>query len=150
MIQASASAALGAVAAALLAGCAGETASVAIDGSARALTVSVRRNIPWEREYEVEAVMSALPACQRRSRLEPVPGGEFRLELHRAPDGVYPEPILILRQAARYYAIGLEGCEIQRFAKAPAQLGRPLGAFEFGTGRGRFVPAPAAPAPAGR
>ncbi|GAB4444230.1 MAG: hypothetical protein OHK0026_11070 [Rhodocyclaceae bacterium] len=150
MIPCRLQAVLGLAAAALAAGCTAEVASVALDAQGRSLTVSAARRYPWDAELQVEAVMSALPGCQRRSRLDPVPAGAVAIELYRVPAGIYPEPILILRALDRYYAIGMESCELQRFREVPAQLGQPLGVLHFGSGRGSFVPASAAVIPAGR
>lgn len=132
----------------LLAGCVDQSASVALDSGARVLTLNVRRDAPWIDRTDVEIVASALPACQRRTRLEAVPGRDLRLEVFRAPEAVYAEPILILREGARYYALGLENCEVQRFSAPPRRLGQPVGAFAFGAGSGRLAFSAAVPAQA--
>ncbi len=132
----------------LLAGCVDESASVALDSGGRVLTLNVRRDAPWIDRTDVEIVASALPECQRRTRLEAVPARSLRLEVFRAPEAVYAEPILILREGARHYALGLANCEVQRFPAPPQRLGQPVGAFVFGPGSGRLAFAAAVPAQA--
>lgn len=129
----------------LLSGCVDESASVALDAGGRVLTLNVRQDVPWSDRTDIEVVASALPECQRRSRLEAVPAGRLRLEVFRAPERVYAEPILILREGGRHYALGLANCEVQRFRAVPERLGQPVGAFVFGPGSGGLAFSAAVP-----
>jgi hypothetical protein len=133
----------------LLAGCLDDTASLRLDGNDHALTLQARQPYFWRRTVELEVVMSRLPDCSRRSRLEPATLEDLVVEVYRPEPGEYVEPILILKQGARHYAIGTANCEMQKFKTPPARPGTRLGTFRReGDKRLKFVPAPAAPAAA--
>jgi hypothetical protein len=99
-----------AAAAALLAGCKDESASMRLAGPEHALTLVMRQDYPWSKEYRFEAVMVRTPDCHRRSRLDSVAPGEVRVDVHRPPEGVFAEPILILKEGAKHYAVSTQNC----------------------------------------
>ena len=136
-------------AALLLAGCKDESASMIFTGPDHALTLNARQPWPWSKGFELEVVMARQPDCQRRSRLGSAPSGEIRVEVFRPPEGVYAEPIVILRQGGRHYAVSGRNCEMQPFGAAPQEMGARLGGFDREGGKLKFVaaPKPAAPPP---
>lgn len=129
----------------LLAGCMNETASLQFAGPDHALTLQVRQSWFWSPEVELEAVMSRQPDCQRRSRLDGAPAGDFKVDVLRPDEGEFAEPILILRQGANAYAVSTANCEMQKFASLPAKPGTRLGTFQREGGKLKFVAAPPAP-----
>lgn len=131
-----------AAAAWLLAGCKDESASLLFTGPEQALTLNARQAWPWSKELELEVVMARQPDCQRRSRLGHVPLSEVRVEVFRPPEGVYAEPIVILRQGNNHYAVSGQNCETQAFKTVPQELGVRLGSFDREGGRLKFAAAP--------
>ncbi|MBI3140576.1 MAG: hypothetical protein HYZ19_01775 [Rhodocyclales bacterium] len=133
-------------AAALLAGCKHESASLVFTGPDHALTLSARQPYPWSKAFHLEVVMARLPDCHRRSRLAAVAADELRLEVFRPAAGAFAEPILVLRLGSRYYALGTGNCELQPFAAAPKEPGVPVGSFALAGGKLKFTAAPPPPA----
>jgi len=131
----------------LLAGCKNETASLQFSGPDNALTVQLRQAWFWSQEAEVEVVMVRQPECHRRSRLDSVALAEVNVEVLRPDEGVFAEPILILKQGASLYAISTQNCEMQRFKAPPEKTGTRLGAFRLEGEKLKFFSAPA-PKPA--
>ncbi|MCK6382913.1 MAG: hypothetical protein L6Q52_01020 [Rhodocyclaceae bacterium] len=129
----------------LLAGCMNESATCYLDGREQSLTLQAKQPWFWEQRVELEVVMSHLPGCQRRSPLESAMPAEIALEVFRPEAGEFSEPILILRQGGRYYALGLANCELQAFKASPQKPGSLLGAFRM---EGRQLKFKAAPSPA--
>ncbi|MBZ0144459.1 MAG: hypothetical protein K8F56_12850 [Rhodocyclaceae bacterium] len=127
----------------LLAGCKNETASLQFAGPDHALTLQMRQAWFWEQTADLEVVMSRQPDCQRRSRLDSVALAEVSVDVLRPEAGAYAEPILILRQGARFYAVSTQNCEMQRFKAPPEKPGTPLGTFRLEGERLRFVAATA-------
>jgi hypothetical protein len=125
-----------------LLGCRNEAASLRFPGPDHALTLSVRQPWPWSKELELEAVMQRLPDCHRRSRLEAAAPAEVKVDLYQPPEDVFEEPILILKQGARHYALSTRNCEVQRFKAAPKALGSRLGSFDMAGGKLRYLAAP--------
>ncbi len=137
----------------LLAGCVNESATYYLDGRERSLTLQAKQPWFWDQRVDLELVISRLPDCQRRSRLDPAMPAEIALEVFRPEAGEFAEPILILRQGGRHYALGLPNCELQAFKEVPQKPGALLGTFRVEGRRLRFNAAPppqpaAAPAPA--
>lgn len=133
----------------LLAGCVDDTASLRLGGNDHALTLQARQAWFWKQEADLEVVMARPPDCLRRSRLEPVALGALAVDVLRPEEGVFAEPILILRQGTRFYAVSTKNCELQPFRAAPASPGTPLGTFRLEGKKLAFHPAPAkAAAPA--
>ena len=137
----------------LLAGCRNETASVQFTGPDNALTLQMRQTWFWEETVELEVVMSRQPDCHRRSRLDSVALAEVSVDVLRPEAGEYAEPILILKQGARFYAVSTKNCEMQRFKAAPEKPGARLGTFRLEGEKLKFIaetaikpPAPAVPA----
>jgi hypothetical protein len=129
-----------------LAGCRNESASLVFTGPEHALTLVARQAYPWSKAMELEVVMARQPDCQRRSRMDGVAPAELKVDVSRPPEGVYAEPILILKQGSAYYAISRQNCEMQRFKAPPEEAGQLLGSFAMQDGRLKYVPAPPAPA----
>lgn len=130
-------------AALLLAGCMNESATLALDGKDHGLTLQARQPWFWDQKVDLEVVMSRLPDCQRRSRLDAAMPAEIALEVFRPEAGEFAEPILILRQGARHYALGLANCEVQAFKAVPQKPGALLGTFRMEGKQLRFNAAPA-------
>jgi hypothetical protein len=126
----------------LLAGCKNETASVQFAGPDHALTLQMRQAWFWEPTADLEVVMSRQPDCQRRSRLDSVALAEVNVDVLRPEAGVYAEPILILKQGARFYAVSTQNCEMQRFKAPPEKPGTRLGTFRLEGEKLKFVAAP--------
>lgn len=136
-------------AALLLAGCMNESATLALDDKEHRLTLQVRQPWFWEQKVELEVLVSRLPDCQRRSRIGTAMPAEVALDVLRPDPGEFAEPILVLRQGSRHFALGLATCEIQPFKAAPKNPGTPLGAFRMEGTKLKFNAAPAPrPAPA--
>ncbi|MEZ5616137.1 MAG: hypothetical protein R3E35_13090 [Rhodocyclaceae bacterium] len=127
----------------LLAGCMNESATFYLDGREQSLTLQAKQPWFWDQKVDLELVMSRLPDCQRRSRLGTAMPAGIALEVFRPEKGVYAEPILILRQGGRHYALGLANCDAQAFKAAPQKPGALLGTFRMEGSRLRFVDAPA-------
>ena len=136
-------------AALLLAGCMNESATLSLDGKDQSLTLQAKQPWFWDQRVDLELVMSRLPDCQRRSRLDAAMPAEIALEVFRPEAGEFAEPILILRQGGRHYALGLANCELQAFKAAPQKPGVLLGTFRMQGQRLKFnaAPAPAAVTP---
>ena len=134
-------------AALLLAGCMNESATLSLDGKDQSLTLQAKQPWFWDQRVDLEVVLSRLPDCQRRSRLDAAMPAEIALEVFRPEAGEFAEPILILRQGGRHYALGLVNCELQAFKAAPQKPGTLLGAFRMQGQRLKFnaAPPPAAP-----
>ncbi|HNQ56854.1 MAG TPA: hypothetical protein PKH27_04955 [Candidatus Desulfobacillus denitrificans] len=130
----------------LLAGCMNESATYYLDGREQSLTLQAKQPWFWDQRVDLEVVLSRLPDCQRRSRLDGAMPAEIALEVLRPEAGEFAEPILILRQGGRHYALGLANCELQAFAAAPQKPGALLGAFRM-EGRQLKFNAAAAPKP---
>ncbi len=126
-----------------LTGCKDETASLILDGPNHALTLDIHLPWPWSKEWEMEAIMARVPDCQRRSRLDNMPVDQIRVDIYRPPEGVYEEPILIVRQGASSFALSDKSCEMQRFKEPPKDPGVKLGTFSIEGGSLKFTPAPA-------
>ncbi len=124
------------------AGCKDESASLLLDGPYHALTLNIRTQWWWSKEFELEAIMARLPDCQRRSRLDNAALGDIRVDVFRPPAETYAEPILIVRQGANSYAVSDKSCELQRFKEPPKDTGVKLGTFSIETGALKFTPAP--------
>jgi hypothetical protein len=131
----------------LLAGCKNETASLQFAGPDHALTLQLRQAWFWQQTVDLEVVMARQPDCQRRSRLGSVALAEVNVEVLRPEAGDFAEPILILRQGARFYAVSTQNCELQPFKAPPQATGTLLGTFRLEGEKLKFVAAPA-PAPA--
>lgn len=131
----------------LLAGCLNDTASLRLGGNDHALTLQVRQPYFWSQAVEVDAVMSRQPDCHRRSRIDGVTLADINVDVHRPDAGEFAEPILILKQGARFYAISTANCEMQKFKAPPEKSGTRLGTFQREGGKLKFVAAPVAPAP---
>lgn len=129
----------------LLAGCLNDTASLRLGGNDHALTLQVRQPYFWSQAVEMDVIMSRLPDCHRRSRIDGVTLADIGVDVHRPEAGEYAEPILILKQGARFYAISTANCEMQKFKSPPAQPGMRLGTFQREGEKLKFVTAPAAP-----
>ncbi|MDT3736659.1 MAG: hypothetical protein ROZ00_10565 [Denitratisoma sp.] len=134
-------------AALLLAGCMNESATLSLDGKDHSLTLQAKQPWFWNQRVDLELVMSRLPDCQRRSRLDAAMPAEIALEVFRPEAGEFAEPILILRQGRRHYALGLANCELQAFKAAPQKPGALLGTFRMQGQRLKFSAAPAAVTP---
>ena len=144
----------------LLAGCKNETASLQFAGPDNALTLQMRQAWFWRQEVDLEVVMSRQPDCQRRSRLDSVALAEVSVEVLRPEAGEYAEPILILKQGTRLYAVSTQNCELQAFKVPPQKTGTLLGSFRLEGEKLKFVAAPtprpaqpatpASPPPAGQ
>lgn len=131
----------------LLAACKNETASLQLSGPDNALTLQMRQAWFWSQEADLEVVMARQPDCQRRSRLDGAALAEFSVEVLRPDEGVFAEPILILKQGAKFYAVSTQNCEMQRFKAPPEKPGTLLGTFRLEGEKLKFVAAPA-PRPA--
>ncbi len=127
----------------LLAGCKNETASLQFAGPDHALTLQMRQDWFWDPAVDLEVVMSRPPDCQRRSRLDSVALAEVNVEVLRPEAGEYAEPILILKQGTRFYAVSTKNCELQRFKAPPEKPGTLLGTFRLEGEKLRFVAVPA-------
>ncbi len=133
----------------LLAGCKNESATLQLAGPDHALTLLVRQPWFWKQEADIEVVMSRQPDCLRRSRLDVVALGEISVDVLRPDEGEFAEPILILGQGARFYAVSTKSCEMQRFKAPPSNPGMQLGTFRLDGEKLKFVAAsPATPSPA--
>lgn len=132
----------------LLAGCMNDTASLQFSGPDHALTLQARQSWFWKQEADLEVVMSRQPDCLRRSRLDPVPLGEVVVDVLRPEEGVFVEPILVLRQGGRFYAVSTKNCEMQRFQAPPPSPGTRLGTFRLDGGKLKYVAAPVSSPPA--
>lgn len=115
----------------LLAGCVNESATYYLDGRERSLTLLAKQPWFWDQRVDLELVMSRLPDCQRRSRLDAAMPAEIALEVFRPEAGEFAEPILVLRQGGRHYALGLANCELQAFKAVPQKPGVLLGTFRM-------------------
>lgn len=131
----------------LLAGCMNETASLQFAGPDHALTLQARQAWFWRPEVDLEIVMSRQPDCQRRSRLDSAAAEDIGVEVLRPDEGEFAEPILILRQGTRFYAVSTKNCEMQRFQAPPPKPGMRLGSFRLEGEKLKFVAAPASMAP---
>ena len=127
----------------LLAGCKNETASLQFAGPDHALTLQLRQAWFWEQTADLEVVMSRQPDCQRRSRLDSVALAEVAVDVLRPDEGEFAEPILILRQGARFFAVSTQNCEMQHFKAPPEKPGTQLGTFRLEGGKLKFVAATA-------
>lgn len=132
----------------LLAGCINDTASLQFAGPDHALTLQARQQWFWKQEADLEVVMARQPDCLRRSRLDPVPLGEVAVDVLLPAEGEFAEPILVLRQGARYYAVGTKNCELQRFSAPPPSPGTRLGTFRLEGEKLKYIAAPVSPPPA--
>ena len=143
----------------LLAGCKNETASVQFSGPDNALTLQMRQTWFWDETVNLEVVMRQ-PDCHRRSRLDSVVLAEASVDVLRPDEGEFAEPILILKQGARFYAVSTKNCEMQRFMAPPEKPGTRLGAFRLEGEKLKFIAAtaikpeapaaPVSPPPAGQ
>ena len=131
----------------LLAGCKNESATLQLAGPDYALTLQMRQAWFWSQAVDLEVVMSRQPDCLRRSRLDGAALAEVSVEVLRPEAGEFAEPILILRQGARFYAVSTQNCEMQRFKAPPPKPGTRLGTFRLEGEKLKFVGAPA-PRPA--
>lgn len=128
----------------LLAGCVNESATYHFDGREKGLTLLAKQPWFWDQRLDLEVVMSRLPICQRRSPLEAAMPGGIALDVFRPEAGEFSEPILVLRQGGRHYALGLDNCELQAFKTLPQKPGLLLGTFRM---EGRHLKFSAAPSP---
>lgn len=127
----------------LLAGCKNETASLQFSGPDSALTLQMRQTWFWDETVDLEVVMSRQPDCHRRSRLDSVALTEASVDVLRPDEGEFAEPILILKQGARFYAVSTKNCEMQRFKAPPEKPGTQLGTFRLEGEKLRFIAATA-------
>ncbi|MCW5593753.1 MAG: hypothetical protein KIS74_16760 [Burkholderiales bacterium] len=127
----------------LLAGCKNETASLQFAGPDHALTLQLRQAWFWQQTADLEVVMARQPDCQRRSRLGSVALAEVAVDVLRPDEGEFAEPILILRQGARFYAVSTRNCEMQLFKAPPEKPGTQLGTFRLEGEKLKFVAATA-------
>lgn len=130
-----------------LAGCMNETASLQFSGPGNALTLQVRQAWPWDETADLEVVMARQPDCQRRSRLDSAALADLDVDVLMPDAGEFAEPILILRQGERFYALSTQNCELQRFKAPPEKPGARLGSFRLEGKRLAFAAAPAPGAP---
>ncbi len=126
----------------LLGGCVNETASLQFAGPDNALTLQARQAWFWRKEADLEVVMSRQPDCQRRSRLDAAAPGEIAVDVLRPDEGEFAEPILVLRQGDRHYAVSMRNCEMQRFMAPPQKPGTLLGTFRLEGGKLKYAAAP--------
>ena len=131
---------------ALLVGCISDGAAYHIDGKEHSLSLVREQRLPWNRQLDLFLVASRMPDCQRRHKLRSAPDEGLSIEVFALDYNTYH-----LRQGSRVYRIETQSCEgFQLLDKAPeaAALGTSAGRFATVGGAFRFVPAPAAPAPA--
>lgn len=131
----------------LLAGCMNESATYYLDGREQSLTLQAKQPWFWDQRVDLEVVLSRLPDCQRRSRLDGAMPAEIALEVLRPEAGEFAEPILVLRQGGRHYALGLANCELQDFKAVPQKPGVLLGTFRMEGRRLKFNAAAATKPP---
>lgn len=113
--------------AALLTGCgSSDSASYLIKGAAHSLSLLREKQFLWDSEWDLSLVTSNNPECMRRHKLQPVPDGEFKVELFRSLEGNY-----ILRQGNNWYVTETQKCRLQQFQAPPRESGDALGSFEI-------------------
>ncbi|HMM55455.1 MAG TPA: hypothetical protein PKC23_10625 [Candidatus Desulfobacillus sp.] len=125
----------------LLAGCFNQSAGFEPGGEGQSLTLQVTQPWFWDQRVDLEVVMARLPDCQRRSRLGDAMPAEVAVQVFRPAEGEFAEPILVLGQSGRYYALGLGNCELQAFTTPPPNAGALLGTFRIEGRTLSFVPA---------
>lgn len=139
-----------AVATMLLAACGSiDSAAYMIGGAPHSLSLIRTKTFLWSSEWELALVTAHSPDCQRRHKLQPVGGAEFKVELYRSLEGNY-----IVKQGNNWYVTETKQCRLQQFQTPPREPGDLLGVFEEGDDGIKFVAAaagrpalpPAAPA----
>jgi len=122
-----------------LSGCISDTASYMINGD-RNHAIVLSRSQPWfwDAKVNVTVLATRYPDCMGGLELKDVPNDE-PIVLHQAPDE-YPEPIYIMDAGGNHYAVSNESCRVQKFDKAPADLGPVIGSFKTVDGVFQYVP----------
>lgn len=124
-----------AVLAVLLSGCgSSDSASYLIKGASHSLSLLREKQFVWDSEWNLSLVSSNNPECMRRNKLQPVPDGEFKVELFRSLEGNY-----ILKQGNNWYVTETQKCRLQQFQTPPREPGEQLGSFEIKDGTLQFV-----------
>lgn len=134
---------LGVLAATLLTACGSiDSAAYQINGASHSLSLIRTKTFAWSGEWELALVAAHAPECQRRHKLQPVSGPEFKVELYRSLEGNY-----IIRQGSNWYVTETRNCRLQKFQAPPREPGDLLGVFEETADGIKFTAAPAAPVP---
>jgi len=126
------------LAAALLAGCSAEPASMLVAGSEVAITIERVQPNFWSEGWELSLITRRNPECQRRHHLKPTTANGLKVEVYGPEPGVF-----ILRQGKRWYVTELRTCGFQAFKEPPPEPGELLGTFREKGGVFKFVPADA-------
>ncbi|MFA6312770.1 MAG: hypothetical protein WCV99_13955 [Sterolibacterium sp.] len=132
-----------ALSAALLSACGSiDSAAYQTSGASHSLSLVRTKTFAWSGEWELALVTAHAPECQRRHKLLPVSGPEFKVDLYRSLEGNY-----ILRQGNNWYVTETRACRLQKFPAPPREPGDLLGVFEESTDGIKFTAAPAAATP---
>ena len=139
--------------AAMLSGCgSSDRAAYLIKGASHSLSLIREKQFAWDGEWSVSLVTANNPECMRRHKLQPVPDGEFKVDLYRSLEGNY-----ILKQCHNWYVTATQKCRLQMFQTPPREPGDPLGSYAIKDDMLQFVTAsnpvtpsspPDAPSPA--
>lgn len=134
---------LGVLSAMLLAACGSiDSAAYLIGGASHSLSLVRTKTFAWSSEWELALVAAHAPECQRRHKLQPVSGTEFKVELYRSLEGNY-----IIRQGNHWYVTETRNCRLQKFPAPPREPGDLLGVFEEAEDGIKFTAASGAAAP---
>jgi len=122
-----------------LAGCLQDSASYLFPEKDHAITLVRNQTWFWLDTLDVEAIAIRLPDCDGGLTIKGVPVAT-RIALYKAPDE-YPEPLFLLKEGQRVFAVSTQSCRVQAFKKAPDDLGVKLGTFLVKDNRFQFVAA---------
>lgn len=132
-----------ALSATLLSACGSiDSAAYLISGASHSLSLVRTKTFAWSSEWELALVAAHAPECQRRHKLQPVSGTEFKVDLYRSLEGNY-----IIRQGNHWYVTETRNCRLQKFPAPPREPGDLLGAFEEAEDGIKFTAAPGAATP---
>ncbi|MBW7901681.1 MAG: hypothetical protein H3C26_09405 [Rhodocyclaceae bacterium] len=111
----------------LVSACVNDGIGMVIDGPDHAISLIRQQPRFWEKQMELEIVVSRLPDCQRRHKLQPAaiaPG--FKVEVYTTGPDTY-----LLEQGRHLYLTETQTCQgFQKLAEAPpGGKGELLGVF---------------------
>jgi hypothetical protein len=89
----------------LLTGCVNESASYAINGNDRTLTVIVTQDYFWNKQAGVRLIASRLPDCQRQFELGKVSTADLNIELFSTGEDTF-----LLRSGDAMWQVETQGC----------------------------------------
>jgi hypothetical protein len=122
-----------------LSACVNDSIAMVIDGPDHAISLIRQQHRFWEKRMDLEIVVSRLPACQRRHKLESAAvAAGFKVDVYALAPDTY-----LFEQGRHLYVTETQTClGFQKLAEEPADgKGELLGVFREEKGKLVFVAA---------